>query len=117
MKTSLLALAGFQTTFGDFEHLKVQKVVLFDYVRNKAMLVLVSILFNNLLFFRKCWQHLFLEKVEFFNIPGHCYGSSKCGPYGPQGPWAQHLFDCVAVPSGFFFSGKTTSQKKRMRMY
>ena len=41
VKTSLLALAGFQTTFGDFEHPKVQKVVLFDYVRNKAMLVLV----------------------------------------------------------------------------
>ena len=45
VKTSLLALAGFQTTFGDFGHLKVQKVDLFDYVRNKAMLVLVFILF------------------------------------------------------------------------
>ena len=40
-KTSLLALAGFQTTFGDFGHLEVQKVDLFDYVRTKAMLVLV----------------------------------------------------------------------------
>ena len=39
------------------------------------------------------------------------------GPYGPQGPWAQPLFDCVAVPSGFFFSAKTASQKNRMRIY
>ena len=40
--------AGFQTTFWDSRHLKVQKVDLFDYVRNKAMLVLV---FN----FSKTW--------------------------------------------------------------
>ena len=30
-------------------------------------------------------------------------------PYGPQGPWAQPLFDCVAVPSGVFFSAKKAS--------
>ena len=102
-KTSLLALAGFQTTFGDFGHLKVQKVDLFDYVRNKAMLVLVFYFFlKKMLSFEKYWQNLFLEKVPFFNIPGHCYGSSKNGPYGPQGPWAQPLFDCVAEL--FFFS-------------
>ena len=45
--------------------------------------------------------------------PGHCYGSSKNGPYGPQGPWAQPLFDCVAVPSGGFFSGKKASKKTK----
>ena len=45
------------------------------------------------------------EKFEKLDLPGHCYGSKK-GPYGPQGPWAQPLFDCVAVPSGFFFSKK-----------
>ena len=38
------------------------------------------------------------------------------GPMGPrglgpwalwaQGPWAQPVFDCVAVPSGGFFFGK-----------
>ena len=33
-------------------------------------------------------------------------------PYGPQGPWAQPLFDCVAVPSGGFFSAKKASQQK-----
>ena len=38
-------------------------------------------------------------------------------PYGPQGPWAQPLFDCVAVPSGGFFSGKTASRKQIMRIY
>ena len=27
------------------------------------------------------------EKFEKLNLPGHCYGSSKNGPYGPQGPW------------------------------
>ena len=31
------------------------------------------------------------------------------GPYGPQGPWAQPLFDCVAEP--FFFSGILGVQK------
>ena len=36
-----LALSGFQTTFGDFGHLKIQKVDFIDYVRNKAMVVLV----------------------------------------------------------------------------
>ena len=40
-RTFLLALAGFQTTFGDFGHIKVQKVDVCDYVRNEAMLVLV----------------------------------------------------------------------------
>ena len=50
MKTSLLALAGFQTTFGDFGHLKNKKVVCFYYVRNKAMLVLVSIFSGNAFF-------------------------------------------------------------------
>ena len=50
-KTSLLALAGFQTTFGDFGHLKVKKVDLFDYMRNEAMLVLVFYLFQKRLVF------------------------------------------------------------------
>ena len=40
-KASLLALAGFQTTFWDFGRSKVEKVDLFDYMRNEAMLVLV----------------------------------------------------------------------------
>ena len=35
------------------------------------------------------------------------------GPYGPQGPWAQPLFDCVAVPSGGFSSAKKASKKKQ----
>ena len=39
-------------------------------------------------------------------------GALDHGPYGPQGPWAQPLFDCVAVPSGGFFSAKTASQTK-----
>ena len=53
VKTSLLALAGFQTTFLDFGHLKVQKVNCFDYVRIKAMLVLVFYLFQNMLLLTK----------------------------------------------------------------
>ena len=40
----------------------------------------------------------------------------KNWPYGPQGSWAQPLFDCVAVPSGVFFSGKMRSQKQIMRI-
>ena len=51
IKTFWLALAAFQTTLGDFGHLKVQKVFLFDYVRNKAMLVLVFIFFKKGLVF------------------------------------------------------------------
>ena len=51
------------------------------------------------------------------DLPGHCYGSSKNGPYGPQGPWAQPLFDCVAMPSGGFFSGKSAVPKIIMRIY
>ena len=38
------------------------------------------------------------------------------GPYGPQGPWAQPLFDCVAVPSGGFFSAKKVSKNKEVRI-
>ena len=35
----------------------------------------------------------------------------------PAGLYAgQPLFDCVAVPSGVFFSAKTASQKKAMRI-
>ena len=45
----MLALAGFQTTFGDFGHLKVKKVDFVDYVRNKAMLVLFFFCQNLLL--------------------------------------------------------------------
>ena len=41
----------------------------------------------------------------------------KYGPYGPQGPWAQPLFDCVAVPSRGFFSAKTASQTNIIRIY
>ena len=37
-------------------------------------------------------------------------------PYGPQGPWAQPLFDCVAVPSGGFFSAKKASKQKEERI-
>jgi len=51
----LPALAGFQTTFGDFEHLKVQKVDFVDYARNKAMVVLVFISFSNHASFDKIW--------------------------------------------------------------
>ena len=31
-----------------------------------------------------------------YQHPGHCHGPSRNGPYGPQGPWAQPLSDCVA---------------------
>ena len=51
VKTSLLALAGFQTTFWDFGHLKIQKVDLFDYVRNKTMLVLVFTFTEHTIFY------------------------------------------------------------------
>ena len=51
VKTSLLALADFQTTFWDFGHLQVQKVDLFDCVRNTAMLVLVFYFFSKTCFF------------------------------------------------------------------
>ena len=51
------------------------------------------------------------EKFEKLDLPGHCYGSSKNGPYGRQGPWAQPLFNCVAVPSGVLFREKTRSRK------
>ena len=43
-------------------------------------------------------------------------GALDHGPYGPQGPWAQPLFDCVAVPSGRFFLAKKASQHKIMRI-
>ena len=52
VKTFLLALAGFQTTFGDFGHLKVD---VFDYVRNKAMLVLV--------FYFSILKHVIFDKI------------------------------------------------------
>ena len=42
--------AGFQTTFWDSGHLKVQKVDYFDYVRNTAMLVLVFCFFKTCFF-------------------------------------------------------------------
>ena len=54
-KHSLLAQTGFQTTFLDFGHLKVQKVDLFDYVRNKAMLVLVFYFFPKHATFVEIW--------------------------------------------------------------
>ena len=44
-------------------------------------------------------------------------GALDHGPYGPQGPWAQTLFDCVAVPSGGFFSTKKASTNKIIRLY
>ena len=66
VKTSLLALAGFQTTFGDFGHLKVQKVVCFDYVRNKAMVVLAFYFFNNMLFFCEILANLVFGKSTVF---------------------------------------------------
>ena len=41
-------------------------------------------------------------------------GPMGLGPcYGPQGPWAQPLFDCVAVPSGGFFSAKKASNQTK----
>ena len=39
-------------------------------------------------------------------------GAFDHGPYGPQGPWAQPLFDCVGVPSRVLFSAKKASDKK-----
>ena len=39
---------------------------------------------------------------EFYKLPGHCHGLSKCGPYGPQGPWAQPLSEPVAELFRFF---------------
>ena len=63
---------------------------LFDYVRNKAMLVLVFTCFHTMLVCVSLLGKLVFGKSTFvFKIPGHCYGSSKNGPYGPQGPWAQ----------------------------
>ena len=60
---------------------------------------------------QSCLKKPCVWKNIVFNIPGHCYGSSKNGPYGPQGPWAQPLFDCVAVPSGVFFREKQCPKK------
>ena len=52
-------------------------------------------------------------KVYTDNFPGRCALPAETflifrrnRPYGPQGPWAQPLFDCVAVPSGGFFPEK-----------
>ena len=42
-------------------------------------------------------------KKKLYSHPGHCHGPSKCGPYGPQGPWAQPLFEPVAELFRFFF--------------
>ena len=60
-----------------------------------------------------------VHEITPLDLPGHCLGPSKNwtfpvtvmvllknGPYGPQGPWAQPLFDCVGVPSGGFFCTK-----------
>ena len=52
-----------------------------------------------------------------YQHPGHCHGPSKCGPYGPQGPWAQPLFDCVADALRGVFFGENSVPKKIARIY
>ena len=59
-------------------------------------------------FRRKHFSYL-KEKLD---LPGHCYGSSKNGPYGPQGPWAQPLFDCFADALRVFFFGENSVPKQ-----
>ena len=57
----------------------------------------------------KYWQNLFLEQLQFFNIPGNCRGPSKNGPYGPQGPWALGPTPfrlCRRALRGFLFGKK-----------
>ena len=67
------------------------------------------------------WFHILksFEKLEKLDLPGHCYGSSQNGPYGPQGPWAQPLFDCVAVRAlrGFLFRQKRRLTTKSAYFY
>ena len=70
---------------------------------------------------KQCWYKFFTFFqniiVFFFVLAKTNLGSRRKityldhGPYGPQGPWAQPLFDCVAVPSGGFVSAKTASQQ------
>ena len=49
---------------------------------------------------------------ELFQHPAHCHGPCKCGPYGPQGPWAQPLFEPVAELFRFFRdSGRPKNNK------
>ena len=74
---------------------KLKKNSFFDYVRNEAMLVLVFYLFSKKVFFS------FLAKTNLGSRRKIIYLD-----HGPQGPWAQPLFDCVAVPFGFVLFGK-----------
>ena len=43
-------------------------------------------------------------------------GALDHGHYGPQGPWAQPCYDCVAVPAGGFFFGRKGVNKKELRI-
>ena len=51
---------------------------------------------------------------ELYEHPSHCQVYSKCGPYGPQGPWAQPLFDCVDT---VFFVQDFGRPKKQKGVY
>ena len=65
----MLALAGFQTTFGDFGHLRFQKVDFVDDVRNEAMLVLVFCFLQNMLLLTKYGRVSFFSQEQLFVSP------------------------------------------------
>ena len=95
--------------------IKLTKVYFFEYVRNEAMLVLVSYFFKMLVFFSLLGKTCFWTKVHFLTFPVTVMVLLNVGPMGPRVLGPNHFSTVSQMAFGGFFSGKKGVPKQRMR--